>query len=112
MGKTFFFGKCAVYRAPEHSRLHEVVEVAGLEGGVLAVVGETQELSCFRLWGFVPFHPVNRADAHQGGRCASAIARKTGEFSIFAGPLVFNATAETESERLGEIPAGNPIFGR
>ena len=89
----------------------EVVEVAGLERGVLAVVGEAEELSRVavqpRPGGAV--HPAQYAADEYGGRRAAALRRERGEAGAVARrPALRVAATEAEAEPAGQEPQRRP----
>ena len=91
----------------------EVVEVAGLERGVLAVVGEAEELSRVAVQprpGAV--HPAQDAADEYGGRRAAALRRERGEARAVARrPALGVAAAEAEAEPAGQEPHRRPRSG-
>ena len=88
----------------------EVVEVAGLERGVLAVVGEAEELSRVAVQprpGAV--HPAQYAADEHGGRRAAALRRERGEAGAVARrPALRVAAAQAEAEPAGQEPHRRP----
>ena len=72
--------------------LGKVVEVAGLQGGVLHVVGEAQDLLVFgRIASVV--ETVEDGEGSDGGGCAAAFAAELSELGAFVGIGVEDDTA-------------------
>ena len=88
----------------------EVVEVAGLERGVLAIVGETQELSRVGTQPrHGPVHPAQHAGDEDGGRRAPALCRQRGETRAIARSTAPGGpAAKAESEPAGQEPCVRP----
>jgi hypothetical protein len=93
-----------VERRAQQADLDEVVEVAGLQRGVLAVVGEAEDLAPGLLHPVDPAQVVEGAEAEDVGRGAAAArpeAGELGEVRAQPGP-VGDAAGEAEAERRRE----------
>src|SRR5262249_48000309 len=88
----------------------EIVEMAGLQGGVLTIVGEAQELAAARRQrAGVRIHPPHRARYEERRGRAAALGRERRElvdFARLAGRLVLARGAEAEFS--GKKPGAAP----
>ena len=107
---TAGLGGGAVQRGAEHADLDEVVEVAGLERGVLAVVGEGQQLPRDRIEGFLVAQRADRREREQtrgGAAAAGAEGAELAEVTRLA-TAVFDPAREAEAERRGHVRHAQP----
>ena len=101
-----------VEAAADEGHLHEVVEVAGLEGGVLAVVGKAQELLCagLELALFLEVGDEARGDERRGtGTAAETDLAEHWPVST-AALVVRDATGRAELERARYEEAGEAVW--
>ena len=102
--------QCAEEARADEAHEEEVVEMAGLERGVLAVVGEAEELARVAVQsrpGAV--HPAQNAADEYGGRRAAALRRERGEAGAVARrPALRVAATEAEAEPAGQEPQRRP----
>ena len=100
---TGIFGRFVERRA-EQADLDEVVEVAGLEAGVLPVVGEAQELRAPLGQGVLPPQLPDDRERENRGRRAPAFraeSRQLAEIGVQPEP-VRDAAVQAEPERRGQ----------
>ena len=105
--------QCAEKARADEAHEEEVVEVAGLERGVLAVVGEAEELSRVAVQSRpAAVHPAQNAADEYGGRRAAALRRERGEAGAVACRAALRvAAAEAEAEPAGQEPHRRPRTG-
>jgi hypothetical protein len=91
---------------PDEAHEDEVVEVAGLQSRVLAVVGEAEELARERVEArALAVHPAQRATDQHRGRRASTFCREGGEAVAVARRAGLRVTAaQAEAEAPGHEP--------
>ena len=101
-----------VEAAADEGHLHEVVEVAGLEGGVLAVVGEAQELLGAGLELALLLEVGDEAcrdERRSAGTAAETDLAENGPIST-AALMVGDATGRAELERARNKEAGKAVW--
>ena len=97
--------KCAEKARADQADEEEVVEVAGLECRVLAVVGEPEQLSRVTVHRRRCVHPAQCAADEHGGRRAAALRRERGEARAVARrPTLGVPATKTEPELAGLEP--------
>ncbi len=100
-------GRGLVERRPQQADLHKVVEVSGLERGVLAVVGEAQQLAGLGRQRGVGPQAAHGREAEHGGGGAAAFGAKRGQLGEVGLALatVGHPAEQAEAER-GRDPPG------
>ena len=104
-------GGPGIVQSPEKTRAHEadkqkVVEVAGLQRRVLAVVGEAEQLPRVQVHlRVVAVHPAQRTGHEHGGCRAAALCRQRGEPGAIPRRAALGVpAAETEAELARQEP--------
>ena len=92
--------------------LDEIVEMACLEGGVLAVVGERQELAGLGGEAAILAQEMDHGQRHDGGGGGTTLRAEGGEpAEITAEPTrVGHPAGQAETEGGGRPPAGHASF--
>src|SRR5690606_33546552 len=93
-------------RSADEAHEEKVVEVSGLEGRVLPVVGEAEELASVRREPrLLPVHPPQGAGDQDRRRGASTFGRERGETGSVTGRgAMRRSAAEAEAEATGDEP--------
>ena len=100
------FGQGAINGRTKQGHLDKIIEVTGLERGVLPVVGETEKFAGALLHIGLAAQFGHGGEAQQRGSRTAPLAGETGQLAeITLAPGIDRAAVEAGEERLGEEPA-------